>query len=315
MDEITVSIICVTYCHEKYLRKTLDGFLSQKTDFKFEILVHDDASGDDTPNIMREYEQKYPDIVRAVYQKENKYSKGVRITDEILLPMVRGKYMAFCEGDDYWCDENKLQKQVDFLESHPDYTVCVHNTRNIYLKSGKTEIPYGDKEKDLTLEDVVRCGSQSFHYSSQLVRTDFYKKLPAFATMTVMVEDYPDSIYYVLDGKVFYMPEIMSVHIIGTETSWTRTILPFHETRAQFYQDNVDMLKAANEYSDHKYDDLFTEAIEFNEYNILQSKQDYKSLVKVKKYYKREMFIVRVIYRLFSWFPFLIKISNFIRER
>lgn len=315
MDEITVSIICVTYCHEKYLRKALDGFLSQKTDFKFEILVHDDASGDGTPNIMKEYEQKYPDIVRAVYQKENKYSQGVRITDEILLPMVRGKYMAFCEGDDYWCDDHKLQKQVDFLESHPDYTVCVHNTRNIYLKSGKTEIPYGDKEKDLALEDVVRRGSQSFHYSSQLVRTDFYKKLPGFATMTVMVEDYPDSVYYVLDGKVFYMPEIMSVHIIGTETSWTRNILPFHETRAQFYQDNVDMLKAANEYSDYKYNDIFTEAIEFNEYNVLQSKQDYKSLVKVKKYYKRENLIVRVIYKLFSWFPFLIKISNFIRER
>lgn len=315
MDEIAVSIICVTYCHEKYLRKALDGFLSQKTDFKFEILVHDDASGDETPNIMREYEQKYPDIVRAVYQKENLYSKGVRITDEILLPMVRGKYMAFCEGDDYWCDDNKLQKQFDFLESHPEYTVCVHNTRDMYLKSGKSVIPFGDKEKDLTLEDVVMRGSQSFHYSSQLVRTDFYKKLPEFVKLGGMVEDYPDSVYYVLDGRVFYMPEIMSVHIIGTETSWTRTILPFHETRAQFYTDIINMLKAANEYSEHKYDALFTEAIEFNEYNRLQARQDYKSLVKVKKYYGREIFIVRVIYKLFSWFPFLIKISNFIRER
>jgi len=315
MDEITVSIICVTYCQEKYISRALDSFLSQKTDFKFEILINDDASTDRTPEIIAEYEKKYPGIVRPVYQKENLYSKGIWIGDTILLPMARGKYLAFCEGDDYWSDVNKLQKQVDFLESHPDYTVCVHNTLYHYLKNGKKEKAFGDTAKDLKLEDCVMCGSQSFHYSSMLVRTDFYKTKPSFVTLAGIVEDYPDSVFYTLDGKVFYMPDTMSVHDIGTDNSWTRTILPFHETRAQFFQGIVDMLNAANEYSQHKYEDIFMKAIEFNEYNVLQSKQDYKALVKVKKFYKREKLIVRIIYRLFAWFPFLIKISNFIRER
>ncbi len=315
MNDIAVSIICVTYCHEKYIRKAIDSFLSQQTNFKFEILINDDASPDGTPEIIREYEQKHPDIIRAVYQKENLYSKGVLIGDEILLPMARGRYLAFCEGDDYWCDVNKLQKQVDFLDNNPDYTVCVHNTINLFLKNGREEKAYGDTAKDIELEDCVMCGSQSFHYSSRMVRTDFFKNRPKFAKMAGMVEDYPDAVFFALDGKIRYFPDVMSVHVIGTETSWTRTILPFHETRAQFFMDIVNMLKAANEYSGYKYNELFTEAVEFNEYNVLQSKQDYKALVRVKKYFNREKMIVRIIYRLFSCFPFLIKISNFIRER
>ena len=315
MNNIAVSIICVTYCHEKYIRKAIDSFLEQKTNFKFEILINDDASPDGTPEIIREYEQNHPDIIRAVYQKENLYSKGVRIGDEILLPMARGRYLAFCEGDDYWCDVNKLQKQVDFLDNNPDYTVCVHNTKNLFLKYGREKKAYGETAKDIELKDCVMYGSQSFHYSSMLVRTEFYKKLPEFAGLAGIVEDYPDAVYYALDGKIRYIPDVMSVHVIGTEKSWTRTILPFHETRTQFYMDIVNMLKAANEYSGYKYNELFTEAVEYNEYNVLQSKQDYKALVRVKKYYNREKLIVRIIYRLFSWFPFLIKISNFIRER
>ena len=100
MDEIMVSIICTAYNHEKYIRDALDGFVSQKTNFKFEILVNDDASTDRTAEIIREYEMKYPDLMRPVYQTENQYSKGVRISHDILIPRARGKYLAYCEGDD-----------------------------------------------------------------------------------------------------------------------------------------------------------------------------------------------------------------------
>ncbi len=313
--EVMVSIICLTYCQEDYIGKALDSFLCQKTDFNYEVVINDDASTDRTPDIIREYEKRYPGKIKAVYQTENKYSKGVRIADDILIPLAEGKYFAFCEGDDYWCDENKLQKQVDFLESHPDYTVCVHNTLYDYVRKGKKEIAFPEEDKDLHLEDVVMVGSQSFHASASVIRADFYKKLPAFCLMTGIVEDYPDAVYYTIDGKVRYMKEVMSVHQIGTNYSWTRTILPFHETRAAFFASIVAMLKAANEYSDYKYNDTFSEAIEFNEYCLMQSHQDYKNLVKNKKFYNKEKFIVRVIYRLFAWFPFLIKISNFIRER
>lgn len=87
----------------------------QKTNFKYEILIHDDASTDKTASIIKEYEGKYPDLIKAIYQEENQYSRGNNV-NFILLERAKGKYLAFCEGDDYWIDENKLQKQVDFLK-------------------------------------------------------------------------------------------------------------------------------------------------------------------------------------------------------
>ncbi|WP_183308060.1 glycosyltransferase family 2 protein [Dysgonomonas hofstadii] len=128
-----VSICCLTYNHERFIRQCLDGFLMQKTSFPFEILIHDDASTDSTASVIREYEERYPGIIKPIYQKENQYKKGIANTPTYQFPRVRGKYIAFCEGDDYWIDEYKLQKQVDFLESHPDYSLCSHRFK-IYDK-------------------------------------------------------------------------------------------------------------------------------------------------------------------------------------
>ena len=101
--------------------------MMQKTSFPFEVLIHDDASTDHTADIIREYEAKYPDIIKPVYQKENQYSKKVRINSKYNFSRAQGKYIALCEGDDYWIDPLKLQTQFDFMESHPDCSMCFHN--------------------------------------------------------------------------------------------------------------------------------------------------------------------------------------------
>lgn len=121
-----VTIRCVTYNHEKYIAQALDGFLNQKTTFPFEVLVHEDASTDNTAKIIREYEEKYPQIIKPIYQTENQWSKHDGSITRILNSLTKGKYIALCEGDDYWIDENKLQMQVDFLENNPEYTMCFH---------------------------------------------------------------------------------------------------------------------------------------------------------------------------------------------
>ena len=120
MDEIMVSICCLTYNHEPYIRDCLEGFVNQKTNFKFEVIIHDDASTDKTADIIREYESKYPDIIKPIYQTENQYSQGIKFGKKYIYPKMRGKYVAFCEGDDYWCDNNKLQKQFDFFDFYPE---------------------------------------------------------------------------------------------------------------------------------------------------------------------------------------------------
>lgn len=126
-NQVKVSIVCTAYNHEKYIRRTLDGFVMQKTDFAYEAIVHDDASTDGTAAIIREYAQKYPNIIKPIFQSVNQYSRNVSITKDIIKPIAKGKYIAHCEGDDYWTDPQKLQKQVDFLDNHPEYSGTAHN--------------------------------------------------------------------------------------------------------------------------------------------------------------------------------------------
>jgi len=125
-EQPKVSICCVTYNHEPYIRDCLEGFLMQKTNFAFEILIHDDASTDKTADIIREYEKKYPDLIKPIYQIENQYSKGKKPWTNFLFPKVQGKYIAICEGDDFWVSPDKLQIQFDFMEANPDYSMCFH---------------------------------------------------------------------------------------------------------------------------------------------------------------------------------------------
>lgn len=151
-----VSICCITYNHAPYIRQCLDGFLMQKTNFKYEIIIHDDCSTDGTTEIIREYASKYPEIFVPLYEDENQYSKGVRgITAKFVYPKARGKYIALCEGDDYWIDKNKLQIQVDFLERNPEYTMCFHSAE--LDVDGKHNVPYAMqniKEQDYSATEI-----------------------------------------------------------------------------------------------------------------------------------------------------------------
>lgn len=131
MEQPLVSVRCITYNHEPYIAQALDGFLMQKTNFPFEVIVHDDASTDRTADIVREYEKKHPKIIRTIYQTENQYSKRDGSIGRIMNAACRGRYIAICEGDDYWIDGNKLQMQVDFLEANPEYSAYYSNVEGI----------------------------------------------------------------------------------------------------------------------------------------------------------------------------------------
>ncbi len=123
-----VSIINNTFNQEKYIRESIEGFLMQETTFPVEILIHDDASTDNTAEIIREYESKYPKIIFAIYQKQNQYSAGISVTRAFQYPRAKGNYIAFCEGDDYWTDPLKLEKQIRFMEQNKNFSYCGHKS-------------------------------------------------------------------------------------------------------------------------------------------------------------------------------------------
>ena len=123
-DEIIVSIICNTYNHEKYIEQAIQGFIKQQTEFNYEILIHDDASTDNTVKIIKKYEDRYPEIIKPIYQQKNQYSIDFNNILQIQFQRAKGKYIAFCEGDDFWIDIRKLSKQVHVLNHHPELDLC-----------------------------------------------------------------------------------------------------------------------------------------------------------------------------------------------
>src|SRR5450759_4645946 len=149
-----VSVACLAYNHERYIRDAIEGFLKQRTTFPIEIIIHDDASTDCTSKIIGEYEAKYPNLIKTISQIENQYSIGNN-PGIIMLEKANGKYIALCEGDDYWTDPCKLQKQVDFLEANEDFVLCFHKVK--ILKDGEflddfiTKVP----GEITTIDDLV----------------------------------------------------------------------------------------------------------------------------------------------------------------
>lgn len=213
--EVIVSIKCFTYNHEKYIADALEGFVMQKTNFRFEAIVHDDASTDGTAAIIREYAEKYPSIIKPIFETENQYSKKDGSLRRIMNDHVRGRYVAYCEGDDYWTDPLKLQKQVDFLESHPDYTItcCKYNIYNqkeqqVYYCNHK------DTNRDITFNDLILHNyiatlTVLIRAEIYLGYRDFIKEAPIWS-----FGDYPLWLYASTKGKIMKFPEEMAMYRI-----------------------------------------------------------------------------------------------------
>lgn len=170
MNRPLVSISCITYNHAPYIRQCLEGFFMQQCDFEYEILIHDDASTDGTSEIIREYQEKYPEIIKPIIQTQNQWSQGIRgMMARFNFPRAKGKYIALCEGDDYWTDPLKLQKQVEFLEKNEDYVLTGHNASiiddqgNLILERKNTSFT---KDVDFSKEDLKKG---KFHLTLTLV--------------------------------------------------------------------------------------------------------------------------------------------------
>jgi glycosyltransferase involved in cell wall biosynthesis len=209
MEEPLVSIICDCYNHEKYINDALDGFIMQKTNFAFEVLIHDDASTDKSKDIIEKYAKKYPNIVFPIYQEVNQYSQGISIWKNYQFSRAKGKYIALCEGDDYWTDPYKLQKQVDFLEANEDYAICFHEIMvqkdDELVENYITKVP----KNTTTLDDISR--GNYIQTCSTVLRKDFVD-FPDWFSSKLNAGDYP--LYLLLSrfGKIYFINEKMCVY-------------------------------------------------------------------------------------------------------
>jgi len=193
----------------------------QKTDFPFEVLIHDDASTDGTEEIIREYAEKYPNIFKPLYETKNQYSKGVSVTKTYNFPRVKGEYVAFCEGDDYWTDEYKLQKQVDFLDANPDYTICFHPVKRIFetgikendIIPGEKIIRKGFTFKNLLQYNFIQTNSVMYRWGAV---EDITKNFPS----NILPGDWYLHLMFAQKGKIKFINEIMSVYRVNAQGVW-----------------------------------------------------------------------------------------------
>lgn len=254
-EEILVSIICLTYNHEKYIRDAIESFLAQQVKFKYEILIHDDASTDNTAKIIAEYEKRFPEIIKPIYQINNQYSQKVKIIASILFPKAKGKYIALCEGDDYWTDPLKLQKQVDYLQKHKYCSLCVHRAAEVNAKTHEiiSDIAPAQQDAVFMTEQIILGDGCMFATNSMVFPKKYCNSLPKFYYAT-SVDDYPLMIYLSLYGYVYYMNDNMSAYRRGVEGSWTETLeRGNYEKKIQTMLAIENMLLMVNEYTGRKF--------------------------------------------------------------
>ncbi|MBR5125396.1 MAG: glycosyltransferase [Oscillospiraceae bacterium] len=313
-SSIKVSVICITYNHEAYIRQALEGFVSQKTDFAFEVLIHDDCSPDGTAAIIREFEQKYPEIIRPVYQTVNQYSQGIDIEWSILLPMAKGEYVAFCEGDDCWTDPNKLQRQYDFLRTHPEYSACVHRAV-FHDVSNETDtfVPDIEEARTYPLEEIVMEGGAIFATNSLMLRTDCYRQMPE-CFRTPGFGDYQQFMFAAVCGKVMCLPECMSIYNSGVAGSWSDRVWNDLDLRRKHIRTCNQMLEQVDNYYDRQFHTVFDRKIRQHEYFIHVLNDDIQAMKRAeyREFYRADRIQAAKV-AIAGQLPVVLKIKRFLK--
>ncbi|MEQ3722589.1 glycosyltransferase family 2 protein [Alcanivorax sp.] len=224
-DKPLASIICITYNHALYIEDALNGFLMQETIFPFEIWVHDDASTDETQKIVERYRKEYPNIIKTVFQDENQYCKGNRPL-QYIKDLIKGKYCALCEGDDYWLGASKLDQQVSFLERHTDIYLSVHSAYVLNVSKRKLHKGFEHEPKNgeiLPVSDAISSTKQFAPTASYVFRADKFKLMPFWF---FYAQDLPFGDYFIeaILGRngINYVSAAHSVYRRNVPGSYTR---------------------------------------------------------------------------------------------
>ena len=309
MSKPVVSICSITYNHATYIRQCLDGFLMQKTNFPFEIIINDDCSTDGTTEIIKEYAAKYPNLIKPIFHDENQYQKGVRgMFAKFVFPKAQGKYIALCEGDDYWIDPLKLQKQVDFMDAHPDYSMCFHeNCRLIGDVFGKEHFRY-KKSQTVPIEDVILGGGLFCPTASLMFSVKYIENVPS-SVFNLHVGDYPLQIYLASKGKVFYMHDIMCVYRFMSENSWTFRTNKNMNFKLDVINKELVLLDIMNKVTDNKYNGVFEQRKNLYLFYQYLGMEDFSNAKKYwQKIHRRWRYTTPISYLKMNGFSKIIKI-------
>ena len=267
-QDYMVVIKCYTYNHEKYIEDALKGFVIQKTDFPFCALIVDDCSTDGTANIIRSYEKKYPEIIKGIYLKENYYSQHKPKLPLIYPWLERAKYVALCEGDDYWIDSSKLQKQVAFLENHIECSLTISNGfghREKGLRLHKLNSIPIQSSRFLTMHELLIEEGYLIPYASMCLRKEYLINKPN--AFKAPLSDRSLRMWCAVNGKVFYDINPMVVYRIGSKGSFSQRIKKDTADAQRVYEGMCSFFDRFDDYTQYKYQ---------AEVEYMKSREDFK---------------------------------------
>lgn len=241
-----VSVCCATYNHENYIAEAIDGFLMQETDFPFEILIRDDCSTDKTASIVKEYADKYSSLIKPVFEKENTYSKDVKPMPQ-LYKIAKGKYIALCEGDDYWTDKNKLQIQINKMNECEDYKISFHLSSSLYGMENEIKPTLKDSDKIYSVQDII---TSDFH----LVQTNtivFTKEALQNLDMQLLYNSPVGDVWIRIAASIpngaIFVNKVMSTYRVQSIGSWSESM----QTDKKFLLFVKKMMKSIDDFNQY----------------------------------------------------------------
>ncbi|MEW5056822.1 MAG: glycosyltransferase [Colwellia sp.] len=282
--EPIVSVCCIAFNHENYIRESIEGILMQETSFPFEVIIHDDASTDGTTDIIREYAGKYPKIIKTILQNNNQYSQGKR-PSFIAINEALGQYFCICEGDDFWTSEHKLQIQVGLLESKPNVSLCFHPAK--IIDGEGRDVPgdygyYGDNERIQLCRDIIIKGGGYMPMASIMMRKQTLEELKANAP-SFLVHNMTHFFYQIfgsLSGGALYYPKTMSAYRSMHEGSWSLKVQSDPAFFMEAAEKYIDSIRSANMITGLVYNKEFSQRIKRR---ILVTLNDVTIPVEVRK--------------------------------
>jgi len=306
MSNPLVSVCLITYKHESYIRQALDSIVMQNVNFPWEVIVADDCSPDNTRQIILEYKRKYPDLIKLLFQERN-VGGGKIFVD--LINSAQGKYIAYIEGDDYWTDENKLQKQFDFMESHKDFSLCYHKIKWVHtypsdhdpnLESNKDDLAY------CTIKDILERGwfirSCTMFFKNIKLPVDFEK---------LFVGDYPLHVLLADKGKVGFLNECMAVYRINDQGFSEQNLLVDNlDKRRKNFKGELFLNDYLNINTNYKFSYHFYK----KKFDVIYSYLHF-IFSKYRKFFLKELFqILKITGLSFLIYQSILKIVSFKRK-
>lgn len=306
-DKLTV--IVMTYNQKNYIKQALDSIIAQKTDFDFDILIHDDHSDDGTYEILLEYKNRFPNKIQIIEEETRRFlSEGFNMMIfNHVVPHIKSKYIAYCDGDDYWCDDHKLQKQYDFMNTHPDYSMCFHSAYQLKDNGDMSSKWFIGDDGDLEMSDLIN-DKPGIHIatSSIFVLSNAFIDFPEWRKC-FPVEDIPLYMNAALHGKIRRLKDVMCVYRQFASGSWSSQNKTNKDRIVTHLKETKKATLMFDSQTNKKYHDLVNSQINSCDFRIAVIEKDFKTIFKKnnRHLFKRIPFKERLSLKLQYRFPHL----------